>query len=75
MGKDVGEVEVLCGPVNSNSSDSAFTNSIFDDLLTITSIGSNSKDSIVLILLIVHPVDPVAFDVVVQMEDIVTWKG
>ena len=72
MGKDVGEVKVLCGPVNSNASDSTFTNSVFDDLLTIASIRSNSEDPIVLVFLIIHPVDPVAFNVVVQMEDVVT---
>ena len=72
MGKDVGEVEVLRGPVNSNASDSTFTNSVFDDLLTIASIRPNSEDSIVLVLLIIHSVDPVAFNVVVQMEDVVT---
>ena len=72
MGKDVGEIKVLRGPVNSNASDSTFTNSVFDDLLTIASIRPNSEDSIVLVLLIIHPVDPVAFNVVVQMEDVVT---
>ena len=72
MGKYVGEVEVLRGPVNGDASDSTFTNSVFDDLLTIASIRSNSEDAIVLVLLVVHPVDPVAFNVVVQMEDVVS---
>ena len=74
MGKHVSEVEVLRRPVNGDASDSTFTDSVFDDLLTIASIRSNSEDSVVLVLLVVHPVDPVAFNVVVQMKDVVTWK-
>ena len=72
VGKHVGEVEVLRRPVHCDASDSTFTNSVFDDLLTIASVRSNSEDSVVLVLLVVHPVDPVAFNVVVQMEDVVS---
>ena len=70
--EDVSEVKVLSSPVNSDASDSAFPDSVFDDLLTIASIRSNSEDPIVLVFLIIHPVDPVALNVVVQVEDVVT---
>ena len=72
MGEDVSEVEVLCSPVNSDASYTTFANSVLYDLLTIASIRSNPKDSIVLVFLIVNPVDPVAFNVVVQVENVVT---
>ena len=71
--EDVSEVKVLSSPVNSDASYSAFPDSVFDDLLPIASIRSNPEDSIVLVLLIVNPVDPLAVNVVVQMQNVMTW--
>ena len=70
--EDVSEVKVLSSPVNSDASDSAFPDPVFDDLLPIASIWSNPEDSIVLVLFIVNPVDPVALNVVVQMQNVMT---
>ena len=47
-------------------------NTYLDYLLAVAAVRTDTEDPVVLILLIIHPVDPVALLVKVHVENVVT---